>query len=126
MNQIVYIAIGGALGALMRYWFSTGTHLLLGKGFPYGTLVVNVIGSFLIGVLYVLIVERHELSQELRSFVVIGLLGAFTTFSTFSFETITLFEMGQANKAFMNVFVSVFSCLVVCWLGMSLARQTSL
>ena len=119
MTQILYIALGGALGALMRYWFSTGTHLLLGKGFPYGTLVMNVM-------LYVIMVERHELSQELRSFVVIGLLGAFTTFSTFSFETITLFEMGQANKAFMNVFVSVFSCLVVCWLGMSLARQTTL
>ncbi len=100
--------------------------MLLGKGFPYGTLVVNVIGSFLIGAFYVFMVERHELPQEVRSFLVIGLLGAFTTFSTFSFETITLFEMGQANKAFMNVFISVFSCLVVCWLGMFLARQTTL
>ncbi len=126
MTQLVFIALGGALGALMRYWFSSGAHFVLGKEFPYGTLTVNVIGSFLIGAIYVFMVERHELPQEWRSFMVIGLLGAFTTFSTFSFETIALFEVGNINKAFVNIFVSVFSCLVVCWLGMYLARQTTL
>ena len=126
MTQMIFIALGGALGALMRYWFSTGAHLLLGKGFPYGTLLVNVTGSFLIGAIYVFMVERQELPPEWRSFLVVGLLGAFTTFSTFSFETIALFELGNANKAFMNIFISVFSCLAVCWLGMTLARQSTL
>ncbi|MEM7027571.1 MAG: fluoride efflux transporter CrcB [Pseudomonadota bacterium] len=126
MLNIIFIACGGAIGALCRYGMSVGAQQLLGKGFPYGTLLVNVIGSLLIGVVYVLMIERAELSQEWRSFIIIGVLGAFTTFSTFSFETITLFESGDTSKALINIFVSVFSCLFVCWVGMFLTRQTTI
>lgn len=125
MMHLVSIAAGGALGALLRYGFSAGAHHLLGKGFPYGTLFVNVIGSLLIGVIYVLMVERNELSEDWRAFLIIGLLGAFTTFSTFSFETINLIETGEMLKAGLNVVFSVLLCLGFCWLGMLLSRQTN-
>ena len=124
--HLLSIAAGGALGALLRYGFSEGAHHIFGKGFPYGTLVVNVIGSFMIGVIFVFMVERGELSEEWRAFLVIGLLGAFTTFSTFSFETISLIETGEIIKAGLNIIISVLLCLCVCWLGMFLARQTTL
>lgn len=126
MAQLLSIAAGGALGALLRFWFSSGAHFLAGKGFPYGTLLVNVLGSFIIGAVYVFMVERGELSEDWRAFLVIGLLGAFTTFSTFSIETINLVENGEMLKAGLNVLLSVCLCLVSCWSAILLARQTSL
>jgi fluoride exporter len=126
MIQLLSIAAGGAIGALLRFGFSSGAHHLLGKQFPYGTLLVNVIGSFIIGAVYVLMVERGELSEEWRAFLVIGLLGAFTTFSTFSFETINLIETGEILKAGLNVLLSVGLCFGACWSAMVMLRQTSL
>ena len=126
MIQLLSIAAGGAVGALLRFWFSSGAHYLLGKGFPYGTLLVNVLGSFVIGVVYVYMIERGELSEDWRAFLIIGLLGAFTTFSTFSFETINLIETGEMLKAGLNVLLSVSLCLVACWSAILLVRQTNL
>lgn len=118
MLNFISIAAGGALGALLRYAFANGAQHLLGKGFPYGTLVVNVIGSFLIGAIYAALIERAALPEEWRSFLIVGLLGAFTTFSTFSFETVALIGQGALIKAALNVLLSVGLCVGLCWLGL--------
>ena len=123
MTRVLSIAAGGACGALLRYWVSTGVHALIGRDFPYGTLVVNVLGSLLIGAGYVLLFERLAVSDALRAALLIGLLGAFTTFSTFSIETLTLVEAGERWKAVTNTVLSVVFCLLACWVGLGLARQ---
>ena len=92
MLQILLVAAGGALGALLRFWMSTGLGTLLGRGFPYGTLAVNVLGSFVMGLLFTWMIARGNVSPEWRAALTIGLLGAFTTSSTFSIETMNLVE----------------------------------
>ena len=121
--QILAIAGGGALGALGRFWMSLGVYRLLGRDFPWGTLTVNALGSFLMGLLYVLFIERLATGPELRSAVLVGFLGAFTTFSTFSMETLTLIETGYLGKALANMGASVLLCVLVCWLGVLLGRS---
>ena len=96
---------------------------MLGRGFPYGTLVVNVSGSLLMGFLYVLLVDKFNASAEWRAVLLIGLLGGFTTFSSFSMETFHLLEAGEIVKAFMNIALSVTVCLAGTWLGVIVARQ---
>ena len=123
MMSIISIAIGGAAGSLCRYGMSNGIYLLLGRSFPYGTLAVNILGSFILGIVYILMIERASISEELRAGITIGLLGAFTTFSTFSIETINLIESGEILKAGLNILFSVTLCVVGCWLGMNLSRQ---
>jgi CrcB protein len=122
MTRLLAIAAGGAIGALLRFWVSTGMYALLGREFPYGTLVVNVLGCLLMGFLYVFMLDRFA-SVEWRAALLIGLLGAFTTFSTFSLETLNLLQGGEQIKALLNIFVSVLLCLLATWLGMQLARQ---
>ncbi len=121
--RLIYIAAGGAGGALLRYWLSSGVHLLLGRAFPYGTLVVNIVGSLFMGVLYVLLFERMDVSPELRGGIVIGLLGGFTTFSTFSIETLNMIEAGDQLGAGLNILLSVSLCLLGCWAGIIFGRQ---
>jgi len=121
--QILAIAGGGALGALGRFWVSTGVYRLLGRDFPWGTLAVNTLGSFLMGLLFVLFVERLAAGPELRAAVLVGFLGAFTTFSTFSMETLALVEEGYLGKAFLNMWLSLLVCLIACWVGVLLGRS---
>ena len=123
MSQLVYIAAGGATGALMRYWMSNGIYAIFGRGFPYGTLTVNVVGSLLMGFCYVFMIERMDVSVEWRAALMIGLLGAFTTFSTFSIETLNLLESGEQLKAALNILLSVTLCIIGCWLGMIVGRN---
>lgn len=123
MREVLLIAAGGALGALLRFWLSNATAALLGRGFPYGTLLVNVLGSFGIGMLYVFLSERVVAAAEWRALLVVGLLGAFTTFSTFSLQTLNLLELGLVGRAAWNVVLNVSLCLGACWLGLNLMRQ---
>ena len=120
--QLLAIATGGALGALMRFWVSSGVHGIAGRSFPYGTLTVNVLGSLLIGILYVAFNERLDISPHWRALLLVGVLGAFTTFSTFSMETLELLEKGEVIKATVNVLLNVVLCIGAAWLGVLLTR----
>lgn len=123
LGEIGAIAAGGALGAVMRFWVSGGIYAWLGRDFPYGTLTVNLIGSFIIGIAFVLLTERLTLGAEVRSFVLIGFLGAFTTFSTFSLETLILLQEGLLFKAAANILLSVLLCIIATWGGIILAKS---
>ena len=117
MNTLL-IFIGAGMGGICRYWISNGMYFLFGRAFPYGTLAVNISGCFLMGFLFVVIIDRWiGLEAPLRSLVLIGLLGGYTTFSSFSIETIILFESGALLSAFLNIFLSVTLCIVATWLG---------
>jgi len=120
--NILYIALGGGLGAVCRYSLSVFMHRMLGANFPYGTLAVNVLGSFLVGLLAVVLLERLSVSVEMRSVLIIGFLGAFTTFSSFSYETLLLFQQGNHILALLNILLSVLLCLLFVWLGFTLGR----
>jgi CrcB protein len=123
MTQVLAIAAGGAIGALLRYWMSTAVQTRTTSVFPYGTLTVNVIGSLLIGFLYIWLTERLAVGPAVRAFMLIGVLGAFTTFSTFSMETLNLMESGHLGKALVNMLVSVIVCVGAAGLGVLAARQ---
>lgn len=122
MVRLLAIAGGGAAGAVARYWVSGRVYQWLGTGFPWGTLAVNVAGSFLIGLLAILLIERMPYSAEWRSLLIIGFLGAFTTFSTFSLETLALIEQADYAKALANALLSVVACLAATWLGVVAGR----
>jgi CrcB protein len=123
MSRLLAIAAGGAVGSVLRYWLSTGVHALLGRNFPYGTLFVNVAGSLLMGFLFMVFLDRLTNDALLRAGVLIGMLGAFTTFSTFSIETFNLIEDGAWLKAGLNAGLSLLLCLTAVWIGALLARQ---
>ncbi len=120
LTNFLFVAIGGALGASMRYGVTILLMHFLGKGFPYATLLVNVIGSFFMGILFSVI--EHGMMSDLpwRSLLGIGLLGAFTTFSTFSLDTLLLLQQGDWFKAILNILLNVTICLFAAWLGMQL------
>ncbi len=122
MQNYLLVFAGGGLGAAARYWLSGLVYQRLGSEFPSGTLLVNVIGCFLIGVLMSVFEERFILYPSLRIFLAIGILGGFTTFSSFSFETVALLRDGEVLYASANVFLSVVTCLGGTWLGFSLGR----
>ena len=121
--ELLAIALGGASGALLRYWTSSGVYVLMGRDFPYGTLAVNVLGSLLMGFLTIMMLERMSVGPEMRGALLIGLLGAFTTFSTFSMETLFLIEQGDLLKAFLNVLLSVVVCIAAAWFGLKVGRM---
>lgn len=123
MQQLLAIAGGGALGAVLRFLMSSNIYRIVGRDFPYGTLAVNVLGSLLMGVFFILIVERGALSIEWRNVIMIGFLGAFTTFSTFSIETLALLESGELSRAMLNIFLSVALCLAATWIGLIIGKQ---
>lgn len=123
INQILSVLVGGAAGSLLRFFVSTGMTLWLGRAFPYGTLAVNLIGSFLVGLMTeALILQKVSIAMEFRPAILIGLFGGFTTFSTFSLETFYLFEQGHHLKAALNIVVSVGVGLFAVWLGLSSGR----
>ena len=116
------VAIGGAVGSVLRYLIQIQSINWFGTSFPYGTLLINIVGSLLIGFLSFALVERIIVSEEVRFAILVGVLGGFTTFSTFSLETLNLFLQGNFISAVGNVLISVALCLFSCFIGLSLAR----
>jgi CrcB protein len=123
MSLLAAIAAGGAAGSVLRYLLGTGAQHLLGRGFPWGTLLVNTLGALAVGVLYALLVERNEMAPVWRALFITGLLGGFTTFSAFSLETLLLHDRGESFLALLNVLLNVALCLLFAWAGLSLARN---
>ena len=124
INHSFLIFLGAGLGGIFRYWISHGIALLWGREFPFGSLIVNVTGSFLMGFLFVIILERFNgIGPQLRALLLIGLLGGYTTFSSFAIETLNLFENGAWLNALLNCFLSVILSIGAAWLGVMGARQ---
>lgn len=124
MLNTLLIFLGAGFGGITRYWISNLIYSFLGRQFPYGTLIVNVSGCFLMGLFFVLILERLDgIGPQLRSLLLIGLLGGYTTFSSFSIETLTLFENGAYLSAVLNILFSIILCIAATWLGVIGGRQ---
>lgn len=123
LSTVAAVAVGGATGALARYGASTLFVMWFGRGFPVGTLVINVVGSFLIGLAYVFLVERSLLSAEWRLGLITGVLGGFTTFSAFSLETVGLLQDNAYLRAVLYVLLSVCLCIGATILAIWLARK---
>ena len=122
MKYLIFIALGGATGAVSRYLLATWAHGLWEGKMPVGTLMVNMLGSFGIGIVYVLLVERQFIHADWRGVLMVGFLGAFTTFSTFSLETITLMEAGHIAHALVYMLGSAILCVVVAGAAIALTR----
>ncbi|MCK5728012.1 MAG: fluoride efflux transporter CrcB [Methylococcales bacterium] len=124
MGSLFAIAIGGAVGAVLRFLISTGIYNGFGRDFPYGTLAVNVIGALLMGLLTAaLVVEKVALASEYRALLLVGFLGSLTTFSTFSLETVYLLQQGHLAKAGINVSLSLLACLLMVWVGLLIGQS---
>ena len=121
--QIIYIGLFGGLGCMARFLASGWTYQLCGRNLPYGTLAVNILGSFLLGLLMTFGMRSTLLAPEVRTGLSIGFMGGFTTFSTFSWETIRLLEEGSVWQAGANILLNVVLCLGFAFLGILVARQ---
>ena len=122
MSEIIAIAVGGALGALSRFWATNLANLLFGTDFPYGILIVNIAGSFAIGIVFILLVERSLLPTFWGAGLMVGFLGAFTTFSAFSLQALGLLESGRFLAVAIYIAASVIICILAAALGMLIAR----
>ncbi|MSN24639.1 MAG: fluoride efflux transporter CrcB [Geobacter sp.] len=125
MKIAATIALFCAGGGLTRYYLSGWAYSLLGRSFPFGTLLVNVTGAYLIGVIMEIGMRSTLISDTLRIGLTIGFMGGLTTFSTFSYETFKLLEDGQLLFAFANIAASVTACLLFTWLGIITVRTLS-
>ena len=117
MQKTIFIALAGLVGTLIRYWLAGFVTRQYGENFPWGTLIVNLIGSFLAGALYHLAEERLLIPPTLRTVILIGLIGGFTTFSSYGLQTFTLLRDGQIGLATLNVAVSNVLGLLMVWMG---------
>ena len=122
MYTYLAIAFGGALGTLSRYWLTVSIERFNGTGFPLGTFMVNLLGSFLIGLLYIILAEKLSVADQWRPVIITGFLGAMTTFSTFSLDALLLFQQGHYNTALFYVLSSVMICIFAAYVGMQIAR----
>lgn len=116
------VGIGGALGAMARFGVNHGTVQLFGHGFPWATMIVNILGSFLMGVIIAKFSTMDNVSNEMKSLIITGFLGAFTTFSTFSLDFVTMWERGEMIQAFSYMFISVIASIMALIFALWLMR----
>jgi CrcB protein len=122
MDRLLWVCLGSALGGGARYLLSQAALTLLGASFPFGTLAVNLVGSFAIGLIMHVGLETAALSPDLRLFLTAGVLGGLTTYSTFNYETIGLASEGDWLRAGLNVAATFAGCLIAGWLGLASGR----
>ena len=122
MNHVLLVAVGGALGSIARYLTGLATLRWFGPNFPWGTLAVNILGGLAIGIFAELIARRFDGSQELRLFIVTGILGGFTTFSAFTLEVTAMAERGEYTTAFTYILASVVISVGAVFSGLALVR----
>jgi CrcB protein len=122
MRELLIAGLGGFIGSALRYWTSILSYRFFGQDFPYGTLIVNITGCFLIGLLMTVFEQRFIVNPNLRIFLTIGILGGFTTFSTFSYETIALLREGSYLFGFENIILSLIGCLIATTAGILIGR----
>lgn len=122
MLKTIFIALAGLLGTLLRYWLSGLVARRFGETFPWGTMVVNLIGCFVIGAVFNLGEERFLISPNARTVIMIGLLGGFTTFSSYGLQTFTLLRDGEFGLATLNIAVSNVAGLLMVWAGYVLSK----
>ena len=125
MYHLALVAVGGALGAGIRHLVNLGSLRLVGPNFPWGTLAINIVGSFAMGLFIALMGRRFGGSNELRLFIATGVLGGFTTFSAFSLDFATLWERGTTLPALGYALASVIGAIIALFLGLWLARTVS-
>jgi CrcB protein len=117
MKQVIWIAFGGAIGAILRYLTAVGINLLMPLNFPLGTLVVNILGCFIIGIVFASLNQLPNFESTLKPFLVIGILGGFTTFSSYAMELLQLTQTQQFGKALFYFSLSNFGGFAAAWLG---------
>jgi len=122
MEKYFFEGLGGFIGSMCRYGMSGLIYKIVGDRFPYGTMVVNILGCFTIGFLMMMFEERWLVHPNLRLLLTVGVLGGFTTFSTFSYETIELFRGGNFNLGLINAFGSMCFCVSAAWMGSIAAK----
>ena len=124
MFNTLLVFLGCGLGGVCRYWITTFASTVLSREFPHGTFIVNITGSFLIGLLTILIQEKLiTIDAQMRALLLVGFLGGYTTFSSFSIDTLNLVESGYYVSAIGYILGSVLLCLVGVWAGVLLGRQ---
>ncbi|MEM8743367.1 MAG: fluoride efflux transporter CrcB [Pseudomonadota bacterium] len=122
MKMILMVALGGAAGAVGRYLVGVGATRFIGSGFPWGTLIVNVVGSLIMGALIAAIALRYSISNEMRAFLTVGILGGFTTFSAFSLDFAVLIERKEFGLAMLYLGSSVGLSILALFVGLTIAR----